>query len=852
MQRVADPRFRLVLLLLAALGAALGLRAEPWSRDFLACWALAFATFGALLATDPGPELPGKENPPLPGEWLLAALVLASGVFFRVFRLDLIPSGLNHDAAWNGLYALRILRGEPYTPYVAEAWGRETLMHYIQAAFLYFTGPSLWGVVFAAVFVGVVLLPFEYLWLREMFGTRAALVGTFLLGTSGWHIVLSRVGWRAITLPTVAAMACFFFWHALERRKLASYALAGAAVAGTVYTYNAGRIFPPFFALFCLFLLARKKTRRTHGRGLAVLGVAFALFVFPMAHYAATHWIQWQGRAVAAFHERKGLFENLRAALLLYGYSGNGDDFFVEEPLLEAPAAAALAFGLLWSLRRLRDPRASFLLLGLFLCHVPGVLSRPNGNRAIGTLPFVYAFCALGVAYFEKEIRRAFPRLRPLAPALVLSFLALSAAATYEQYFGPRRRDIFGFYPETTSLGLYMKSILPRYTVWVGGANFPRDTLTFLTYSGEGHPEERRYRWVDDVTALPRMELLPEPGKGVAVILPTTGPGALAFEELRERFPEHEVEELRCAALGDRVFAKALLVPREAVEKQILPPAALEKRGDRPPVLLAAATRGSGWGQFLDPKNVAVGPNGELYVADTGNHRVQKFSPDLLLERVWGKQGAADGRFHEPNALAVDSRGLVHVVDTWNQRVQVFDSEGRFLRAYKRPRGFFGPRGIAIAQGRVYVTDGGNSLVVVFDEEGKFVFEFGGKGSEPGKLLQPVGIAVTPSEKIWVVDSSNNRVQIFDRHGKPLAAIPVPGWQGDALKEAYLAAAGDDAVFLTDPVGRRLLRIEENGSVEVVRSDLEGPAGVAVRGDECFVTQRGPARVVRFRCREKA
>src|SRR6185295_13531636 len=111
-----------------------------------------------------------------PREVAAFSLVLAIGVFFRVYRLGLIPSGLNHDVAWNGLYALRILRGEPYTPYTAEAWGRETTMFYLQALGIRLFGVELPAMIYPAVLAGILLIPVFYLWLRELFGARAALM----------------------------------------------------------------------------------------------------------------------------------------------------------------------------------------------------------------------------------------------------------------------------------------------------------------------------------------------------------------------------------------------------------------------------------------------------------------------------------------------------------------------------------------------------------------------------------------------------------------------------------------------------------------------------------------------------
>ena len=99
---------------------------------------------------------------------------------------------------------------------------------------------------------------------------------------------------------------------------------------------------------------------------------------------------------------------------------------------------------------------------------------------------------------------------------------------------------------------------------------------------------------------------------------------------------------------------------------------------------------------------------------------------------------------------------------------------------------------------------------------------------------------------VWVVDSGNNRLQVFTAAGRPLRTIPVPGWSGPNLKEGYLAFTAGGALLLTDPLGGRLLRLTAGGIFETVASGLQGPAGVAVHGEQCYVTERGPSRLKRI------
>jgi sugar lactone lactonase YvrE len=180
--------------------------------------------------------------------------------------------------------------------------------------------------------------------------------------------------------------------------------------------------------------------------------------------------------------------------------------------------------------------------------------------------------------------------------------------------------------------------------------------------------------------------------------------------------------------------------------------------------------------------------------------------------------------------------GEVYVADTWNHRIVKFDSEGGLLRHWggmadtrgavdQRPGLFWGPRELAIGpDGLLYVSDTGNKRIQVFDTDGKFVRTFGGEGSEPGKLREPVGLAFQENT-LLVADTWNGRVQKLDLHGRPLAEFPVPGWEGQSLSnKPYLKA---------DASGRILASAPDNGAVLIVGSNgglagslqPEGPGG---------------------------
>jgi len=121
-----------------------------------------------------------------------------------------------------------------------------------------------------------------------------------------------------------------------------------------------------------------------------------------------------------------------------------------------------------------------------------------------------------------------------------------------------------------------------------------------------------------------------------------------------------------------------------------------------------AGVAGDGPDTFNQPDDVAIAPNGDIFVSDghtpaMGNARVMKFTKDGKFIKQWGKHGSGPGEFEVPHALAFDSRGRLFVGDRANNRIQIFDQDGNFIDQWKQ---FSRPSGVYIDNHDViYVTD---------------------------------------------------------------------------------------------------------------------------------------------------
>ena len=166
--------------------------------------------------------------------------------------------------------------------------------------------------------------------------------------------------------------------------------------------------------------------------------------------------------------------------------------------------------------------------------------------------------------------------------------------------------------------------------------------------------------------------------------------------------------------------------------------------------------------QFNLPTGVAIHPvNKMVYVTESCNHRVQILNPDLTAHGVFGSAGSNKGQFPYPRGIAFDSTGNVYVgEDRSDTRVQIFSAKGEHLRWLGDKLNC--PRDITIDfNDTIYVCDSDNHQICIFDTNGKLIRSFGTKGTLPGQFNCPYGIAVNKSGLIYVSDYYNGRVQIF-------------------------------------------------------------------------------------------
>ena len=161
-----------------------------------------------------------------------------------------------------------------------------------------------------------------------------------------------------------------------------------------------------------------------------------------------------------------------------------------------------------------------------------------------------------------------------------------------------------------------------------------------------------------------------------------------------------------------------------------------------------------------------------LYVADIDLDQVLVYDADTLkLLRKIGTGGhkhelSSLGDFSKPAGVAVDAEGNLYVADTMNNRIEIFDADGQFIGAFGKagdgPGYFARPKGVAVdSDGHVWVADGVQDRVQVFNREGQLLISFGGHGLLPGQFQGLVSISIDKNNRVFTTEQYPGRMQMF-------------------------------------------------------------------------------------------
>ena len=384
----------------------------------------------------------------------LCGAILLIAVAFRLYHLDLVPPGLQHDEIFKAKGALRILDGTLLVFSEPNA-GELPLFMYLVALSFQLLGKNLLAIRLAAVTCGLVGILACWLLARELFGRWVGLLSAAFLAVSFWHVFDSRVGLEPIMVPLMATLSFYFLWLGLHgtvapnRGGYRFFALAGLCLGLSTYTYQSGVLVPVAVFVFVLYLLVVDKGLvRKHLEGLVLL-FAIALLVFaPLGHYVLTHSQTSMARVGQLSHHLSLLLSGdprpvLEDGLKVLGmFSWQGDPEWrynvAGRPVFDWITSVAFYAGLLICVLRIKTPQYGLLLLWLPINLLASAVTSPSPSslRALGAIVPIYLMPTLAIVALGRWAakRRWMVGACGVGVATIV-LLAFTAASTYRDYF---------------------------------------------------------------------------------------------------------------------------------------------------------------------------------------------------------------------------------------------------------------------------------------------------------------------------------------------------------------------------------------------------------------------------------
>ncbi len=312
---------------------------------------------------------------------------------------------------------------------------------------------------------------------------------------------------------------------------------------------------------------------------------------------------------------------------------------------------------------------------------------------------------------------------------------------------------------------------------------------------------------------------------------------------------------LSCASLRPAVDQAVEADPEPFLTKKITPPQIVPSIHDHPaPHILSVnyietiGRPGQGAGQFLRPAGLDFDRLGRLYVADSGNNRVQVVDPEGNFVAEFGVRGWRRGEFDNPSDVAINFQRteLLYVADTDNNRIQYCDLVDRIFHVMVGSRSDTGyedrdgdavidldlPSGIGIGRnGEVYIVDTGNNRFVQFNTEGLPVLTRGGFGGAREQFRDPTDLVADARGNVYIVDSGNHRIKKYDFSGN---LVKIWGTEGEGLGQfrepSHIELDRWGYLYVTDRGNQRIQVFTKDGQLVMAFDNevLVDPLGIAV------------------------
>lgn len=247
-------------------------------------------------------------------------------------------------------------------------------------------------------------------------------------------------------------------------------------------------------------------------------------------------------------------------------------------------------------------------------------------------------------------------------------------------------------------------------------------------------------------------------------------------------------------------------------------------------------TLGAGQGQFNRPVSIAIDKQGNLYIADMYNHRIQKFGSSGNYLKQWGTFGAAPGQFSSPSSVVIDSSDNVYVMDKNNYRIQKFNSNGGYITQWgslgEGDGQFFFPSSVSVdSNGNVFVINNNQRTVLQFNVNAAW------NQSQAQAFVKPHGVTIDSDGNVYVVDYANHQIRKFNRYGGALTQWGSRGTgNGQFQASEGIAVDKQGNVYVADTGNHRIQKFTTTVAPSgVYFSKFDGISANAYVGDKPLI-----------------
>lgn len=478
----------------------------------------------------------------------LFAFIILLAVFFRFWHITTVPPGLYPDEAMNGSNALRALESGNFHAYYIDNNGREGLFINLQALAIWFLGNDAWVLRFVSALFGTLAVWGIYFLAKELFWKNShketiALLTSFFLASSYWHLTLSRIGFRAITTPAFSILAFYFLFRGMRKNSMIDFALSGIMLGLGLNGYIAFRFIPFAFAVPILIGLWRWWKGQAVSVGVAsgenregevpricfpcaavLIGIFTIVASTPLIMYFSAHPEDFATRTgqISIFADehplRAFVLSNIKIISMLTVFGDcNPRHNFPCLPVLHPLVAIAFLYGLFALIKRDNLVKPTLIAWLLFMM-LPATLTRegmPHALRSIGMIPPVMLIAGFGAyaLWKKKNISRVAALLLLAAIPLTTGYLYFALWAKTPSTASSFSQDIFEF-------ANYVRSLSPDTMKYLivdldyDAIPVSAQSVVYLTNTATPRSrQERNVEYVPRVETVRRIKLGEKPAR---------------------------------------------------------------------------------------------------------------------------------------------------------------------------------------------------------------------------------------------------------------------------------------------------------------------------------------------------